>query len=161
MATTANHTTAESWPRRTMTGHVSSMAEGILHRVVTRCQLIDSTARLSSMTRDDEGSTFVTLRCGDTCSIHRLNEAAQRTMPFCRTRVVESVLDGFMEVCITIPSRGEERRLVRRYVTKRRVPAYLIVLAWILIVTATVDWVSTVRQNSALYAAGAAFKDEL
>lgn len=156
---------ASPWPRRGMAGHASTLAEGVVRRAVAACQRVDPTARLSSMTADERGQTCVRLRCGDTCALLALQRALQRELPFAQARVVESVLDAYMEIALTIPTPEDEWRLARAHVARRRGPAYLILLAWVLAIVGGVDWVSTARRNRSLHAARHAAvadpKDEL
>ena len=143
---------AQPWPRRTMAGTSTTLSEGVVRRAVAACQRVDPSARLSSMAEDQYGQTCVRLRCGDAFSMPALQRALQVEIPFAITRVVESVLDAYIEISLTIPARDQERRVMRAHVTKRRLPAYLIVLGWALLLTGVVDWVSTVRRNRSMHA---------
>lgn len=128
-----------------MAGHAATLGDAVVRRAMAVCGAVDATARLSSMTADEHGTTCVRMRCGDACATPALQTALQNAAPLARASVVESVLDGYVEVALAVPSRAEERRRARACIAKRRLPAYLIVLAWALVLAAVIERLAVVR----------------
>lgn len=140
----------ECWPRRTMAGHATSLADVIVRRAVGACRRVDPHARLSSISFDCDSCATVRLRCGDGRSLRALQTALQAEVPFARVSVDESLLDGTMEIVLVVPGAQEERASIRAFVTRKRPAAYSILLAWLFLGVAILEYASSVRKNHIL-----------
>lgn len=149
-----------------MAGHSTTLADTMVRRVIGTCRKVDSSVRLSSLTQHVNRRTTVRLRAGDGVSLREMQHRAEQELPFCQIQVDESMLDGTMELTVTIPNAKEERAAMRLCVARRRAAAYGILLFWMLALVAAVDYASTVRSNYNLWIAAKrsfenATKDEL
>lgn len=127
-----------------MAGHASTLADVAVRRALAACQRVDPQTRLSSVTTDDDEQLRLRFRTGDAHTMPTLRVALQREMPFARTYIVESLIDGFMEISLVVPRREVERRAVRVFVTRRRCFAYWILLFWLLVFVAASEWYTSV-----------------
>jgi hypothetical protein len=96
-----------------MEGHARTYRSPTVRRVIQICQSVDATARVTSVIAHDDGSVEVRVRVGDAHAVHTLRARVARALAFAHVQASESMLDGYLELHCSVPSRAAERALAR------------------------------------------------
>ena len=124
----------------------SLFESAVVRRCLEACQRIDGASRVVSMTEDGAtGLTHLRVRAGDTHTLEHLRAALGNALRLSTTRVTESMLDGTLEADVTVLTAQQERRVARRKVTRERLVAYWLLLAWVFVFLGIGEWSASVR----------------
>ena len=123
-----------------------TLQEAVVQRCQEACRLIDPQSRVVRMTEDSAtGLTHLRVRAGDTHTLEHLRAALGNALRLSTTRVTESMLDGTLEADVTVLTAQQERRVARYRVTKERLVAYWLLLAWVFVFLGIGEWSASVR----------------
>lgn len=109
------------------------MSSAAVDSVLSACRLVDCDATLASATYCSEGNTRVAIRSGVYGSVQHLREALETTVPLANVTLNENMLDGTLELIVTVPTSNEEKRRAKTLVAKLAVPRLLRMVAIVLI----------------------------
>ena len=125
-----------------------SLQSAVVQRCLAACRRIDAQSKIVSMTEDGlTGFTHLRLRAGDTHTLEHLRVALGGVMRFSTTRVTENCVDGTLEADVTVPTRQQEWLAARREVTRGRLAAYWLLLAWFCFLLGLHEWGACVRAS--------------
>ena len=125
-----------------------SLQETVVRRCQEACHRVDPASRVLRMTENAAtGLTHLRVRAGDTHTLEHLRAALGNALRLSTTRVTESMLDGTLEADVTVLTAQQERRVARYKVTKERLVAYWLLLAWVFVFLGIGEWSASVRAD--------------
>ena len=133
-----------------MTGQERTLQSRVVQTALEACRTIDPSVKVANMTEDADGTTFLHVRAGDAHSVATLQQALQTAMPLASTSVTESMIDGTLEAELVVLNKHREYLHARHLVSRERIPAYTIVLAWVLVCLGMGEWGAFVRNLVAI-----------
>jgi hypothetical protein len=128
-----------------MTGQERTLQSRVVQTAMEACRRVDPSVKVANMTEDADGTTYLRVRAGDAHSVASLQLALQEALPLASTSVTESMLDGTLEAELVVLNKRQEYLHARRLVSRERVPAYTIVLAWVFVCLGMGEWGALVR----------------
>lgn len=138
--------TGSQWPLRSMTTQQRTLESRVVKRAERACHQVDADARVVSYTEDADGVARLRMRAGDAHSLEAMREALTGVLPLSTTLVTENFMDGTLEVEVLVLTRAQERWHARHAVSKERLVAYWLLLAWVALFLGLGGWSSSVRR---------------
>ena len=106
-------------------GRTPSFSDRVSELILQSCRLKDSSARISTILRDNRGRTVVRVRTGESSDAVSLLRALKDLWPLAKTAVVENQLDGSVEAQIVVPREEDERTYARQRASSSRCAEFL------------------------------------
>ena len=116
---------APSSPGRPGGATTPSFSNRVSELILQSCRLKDSSARISTILRDNRGRTVVRVRTGESSDAVSLLRALKDLWPLAKTAVVENQLDGTVEAQIVVPRVEDERIYARQKASSSRCAEFL------------------------------------